>query len=192
MSTLTPVVPESVRHQAFGSLLSGAATTGIGAAGVGFGLAGMFGALPGIRIGWLLPLLGVHLHVEPVGGLFMVLTGAVAVAVGLYWVGYARHEGYGAVPLVTLPLFVVTLLAVPAAGSITTFLLAWELMALASLVLVLTDQQRSEVRSAALIYAVMTQLGFLTLLLGMVVLAAAAGDDFADIGPVSEDRKSVV
>ncbi|MEB3069017.1 proton-conducting transporter membrane subunit [Mycolicibacter sp. MYC017] len=174
------------------ALLSGAVTVGIGATGIGVGLAGMFGNLPAVRIGWLIPLLGMQLRVEPVGGFFMVLTGAVAVAAGLYWIGYARHEKFGAVPLVTLPLFVLALLAVPAAGSVTTFLFAWELMALTSLVLVLTDQQRSEVRSAALVYAVMTQLGFVTLLLGMVVLAATAGDDFAGIGVLPDGVRNTV
>ncbi|WP_084014032.1 proton-conducting transporter membrane subunit [Mycolicibacter kumamotonensis] len=184
--------PQLLRGNDFGPLLSGAATVGLGAAGVGIGVTGVFGTLPAIRIGWLLPLLGVQLRVEPVGGFFMVLTGAVAVAAGLYWIGYSRHEGFGAVPLTALPVFVVTLLAVPAAGSVTTFLFAWELMALTSLVLVLTDQQRSEVRSAALVYAVMTQLGFVTLLLGMVILASAAGDDFAGIGAVPDGVRNTV
>lgn len=184
--------PQLLRGNDFGPLLSGAATVGLGAAGVGVGVTGVFGTLPAIRIGWLLPLLGVQLRVEPVGGFFMVLTGAVAVAAGLYWIGYSRHEGFGAVPLTALPVFVVTLLAVPAAGSVTTFLFAWELMALTSLVLVLTDQQRSEVRSAALVYAVMTQLGFVTLLLGMVILASAAGDDFAGIGAVPDGVRNTV
>ena len=57
-------------------------------------------------------------------------------------------------------LFVAAMLLVPAAGSVTTFLLAWELMALASLILVLAEHTRPEVRSAGLFYAVMTQLGF--------------------------------
>ncbi|WP_408066680.1 proton-conducting transporter transmembrane domain-containing protein [[Mycobacterium] crassicus] len=184
--------PESLRREGLGSLLSGAATAGIGSAGIGVGLAGLFGTLPAIRLSWLIPLLGMQLRVEPVGGFFMVLTGAVAVAAGLYWIGYARHENFGAVPLVTLPLFVLALLAVPAAGSVTTFLFAWELMALTSLVLVLTDQQRSEVRSAALVYAVMTQLGFVTLMLGMVVLAATAGDDFAGIGALPDGVRNTV
>lgn len=192
MSTLATAPPETERRRALGPALSGTATAGIGAVGVGVGLAGVFGTVPAIRIEWLLPLLGVALRIDPLGGFFMALTGAVAVAAGLYWIGYARHERYGAVPLATLPLFVATLLAVPAAGSVTTFLLGWELMALTSLVLVLTDAQRSEVRSAALIYAVMTQLGFLTLLLGMVLLAAHAGDDFAGIGPLPDRVRNPV
>jgi len=53
-----------------------------------------------------------------------------------------------------LPLFVAAMLLVPAAGSVTTFLLAWELMAIASLVLVLAEHTRAEVRSAGRFYAV--------------------------------------
>ena len=188
----TSTSPEALHHKLFGPLVSGATTSAIGAAGIGVGLAGLFGTLPAVRIGWLIPLLGAQLRVEPVGGFFMVLTGAVALAAGLYWIGYARHEKFGAVPLVTLPVFVIALLAVPAAGSITTFLFAWELMALTSLALVLTDQQRSQVRAAALIYAVMTQLGFVALLLGMVVLAATAGDDFAGIGVLPDGVRNTV
>ncbi|HEU4362004.1 MAG TPA: proton-conducting transporter membrane subunit [Mycobacterium sp.] len=175
-----------------GALASGAATAGTGVAGVGVGLAGLFGSLPEIRIGWLLPLIGVQLHVEPVGGFFIALTGAVAVAVGLYWIGYARHERLGAVPLTMLPVFVAALLLVPAAGSVTTFLFAWELMAITSLVLVLTDQRRAAVRSAAVVYAVMTQLGFATILLGMMMLAAAVGNDFTDIGAVPDGLRNTV
>lgn len=189
MSTPTA---SSADTQALPAVLSGTATAGIGATGIGIGLTGMFGSLPPIRLDWLVPLLGVQLRVDALGGFFMALTGAVAVAAGLYWIGYARHERYGAVPLLTLPLFVASLLTVPAAGSVTTFLLAWELMALTSLVLVLTDQQRSEVRSAALIYAVMTQLGFVSLLLGMVVLAAHAGDDFGGMGTLPDRVRHTV
>lgn len=179
-------------RQALPATISGAATAGIGAAGVALGLAGAFATVPAIGIDWLVPLLGVQLRIDALGGFFMALTGAVAVAVGLYWIGYARHERYGAVPLLGLPTFVATLLAVPAAGSVTTFLLAWELMALTSLVLVLTEQQRAEVRSAALTYAVMTQLGFASLLVGMVVLAAYAGDSFTNTGGLPEQARNTV
>ena len=79
-------------------------------------------------------------------------------------------------------MFVAAMLLVPAAGSVTTFLLAWELMAVASLVLVLAEHTRAQVRSAALVYAVMTQLGFVAILVGLMVLSAAGGADrFADL-----------
>ncbi len=85
---------------------------------------GIFGAVRSVRIGWLLPLSGVQLGLDPLGGFFMALTGAVAVAVGLYAIGYARREHLGRVTLAVLPVFVAAMLLVPAAGSVTTFLLA--------------------------------------------------------------------
>ncbi len=192
--TTAPVSdPATLRHNGIGSLVSGSATTGIGIMGVGIGLTAVFGDLPTIRIGWLLPLIGVQLDFAPLGGLFMALTGAVTVAVGVYSIGYARREQLGAIPLTVLPLFVAAMSLVPAAGSITTFLLAWELMAIASLVLVLTDHRRRAVRSAAVFYAVMTQLGFAAILLGLMVLAAAGGADrFIDVAAVSDDTRAVV
>jgi len=142
----------------------------------------MFGSVRAVRIGWLLPLSGVQLSLDPLGGFFMALSGAVAIAVGLYMIGYARHGHLGRVTLSVVPVFVAAMLLVPAAGSVTTFLLAWELMAVSSLVLVLAEHTRAQVRSAALVYAVMTQLGFAAILVGLMALSAAGGADrFADL-----------
>ena len=110
----------------------------------------MFGSVRAVRIGWLLPLSGVQLDLDPLGGFFMALTGAVAVAVGLYVIGYARREHLGAVTLAVLPMFVAAMLLVPAAASVTTLLLAWELMAVTSLVLVLAEHTRAQVRAAGI------------------------------------------
>jgi len=151
-------------------------------AGVAAGLSAIFGRAAHLRIGWLLPLVGVTFDMGPVGGFFVAATGAVAIAVGIYAVGYAQREHWAAFTLVMLPLFVAAMLLVPAAGSVTTFLLAWELMAAASLVLVLSEHKRAAVRSAGAFYAVMTQLGFAAILLALVVLSAAGGGDaFATI-----------
>ncbi|WP_234785192.1 proton-conducting transporter transmembrane domain-containing protein [Mycolicibacterium elephantis] len=173
------------------SVPAGLSTSAIGAIGVWLGLIAVFSPARDVRIGWLLPLAGVHLHLDPLGGFFMVLTGAVAVPVGIYAIGYAHELSRTA--MTVLPLFVAAMLLVPAAGSVTTFLFAWELMAIASLVLVLTDHTRPRVRSAALVYAVMTQLGFVAILVGLMVLSAAGGADrFADLGGVSEGTRTTV
>ena len=153
----------------------------------------MFGAARPVHIGWLLPLFGVTLNLDPLGGFFVALTGAVAIPVGVYAVGYAHHMGMGRVPLGVLPLFVGAMLLVPAAASVTTFLLAWELMAIASLVLVLTEHTRPEARSAGLVYAVMTQLGFVAILIGLMVLSAAGGADrLADLTRVPDGARTAV
>lgn len=170
---------------------AGLTTSAFGALGVWAGVLGMFGAPRSIHIGWLLPLSGVQLNLDSLGGFFLGLTGAVAIPVGIYAIGYARH--LGRVPTIVLPLFVAAMLVVPAAGSITTFLLAWELMAIASLILVLAEHTRPEVRSAALVYAVMTQLGFVAILIGLMVLSSAGGANrFADLTEVSDGVRATV
>ncbi|WP_439330739.1 proton-conducting transporter transmembrane domain-containing protein [Mycobacterium scrofulaceum] len=165
----------------------------LGAAGLGAGALGMFGRVREVGIGWLLPLSGVRLGLDPLGGFFLALTGAVAVTVGLYAIGYARRERLGPVTLAVLPAFVAAMLMVPAAASVTTFLLAWELMAVASLVLVLTHHTQPRVRSAALVYAVMTQLGFVAILVGLMVLSAAGGADrFTDLHRLPQGARTAV
>ena len=157
--------------------LSGGLTAALGALGLALGLSVIFGGPRHLQIDWLLPLVGVRFDLDPLGGLFIAATGAVSVAVGIYAIGYAKRERLARFPLVMLPLFVAGMLLVPAAGSVTTFLLAWELMAAASLVLVLSEHRRRAVRSAGVFYAVMTQLGFAAILLALVVLSAAGGSD---------------
>jgi len=182
--------PKSVHTNSFDAA-AGSLTAFLGALGVWAGLIGMFGAPRPIHIGWLLPLSGVQLDLDPLGGFFMALTGAVAIPVGVYAIGYAHH--LGRVPIAVLPIFVAAMLLVPAAGSVTTFLLAWELMAIASLVLVLAEHTRPEVRSAGLFYAVMTQLGFIAILIGLMVLSAAGGANrFADLTAVPEGARTAV
>lgn len=171
----------------------GVVTSGVGVAGVGVGLLGMFGPVRVVHVGWLLPLSGVHIELDRLGGFFMALTGAVAAPVGCYLIGYVRREHLGRVPMAVVPLFVAAMLLVPAAGSVTTFLLAWELMAIASLILVLSEHARPQVRSAGLWYAVMTQLGFIAILVGLVVLAAAGGSDrLAGLGAVCDGVRAAV
>jgi hydrogenase-4 component B len=182
--------PKALRTNGFGTI-AGIVTAGLGALGVWAGVVGMLGVPRPIHIGWLLPLSGVQLDLDPLGGFFIALAGAVAVPVGIYAIGYSRH--LGRVPTAVIPLFVSAMLLVPAAGSVTTFLLAWELMAIASLVLVLADHTRPEVRSAGLFYAVMTQLGFVAILIGLVVLSAAGGANrFVDLTAVSEGTRTAV
>ncbi|WP_349305954.1 proton-conducting transporter membrane subunit [Pseudofrankia sp. DC12] len=155
--------------------VAGAGIGVVGGAGVVYGVAAIGGGLAPVSVGWLVPLAGLRLAADATGGLFMVVTGAVGVAVGIYTVGYAAHGHLGRTPLSVLPLFLGCMLGVPLADSVTTFLLLWELMALSSLLLVLTEARRREVRDAGLWYAAMTHLGFVAVLIGLAVFAAAAG-----------------
>jgi len=193
LATRPVLAPKALGPKDFRPAFAGTLTALLGAVGVWVGLQAMFGSVPAVGIGWLLPLSGVQLSLEPLGGFFMALTGAVALVVGLYTIGYARRGHLGRLTLAVLPLFVAAMLVVTAAGSVTTFLLAWELMAVASLVLVLAEHTRPQVRSAALVYAVMTQLGFVAILIGLMVLSAAGGADrLADLHGIPEGARTAV
>ena len=190
---ISPAVPmpgaSPSRHDGlpFEAALSGGVTAVLGALGLALGVTGVFGEPRHLRIGWLLPLIGATFDLDPLGGLFIAATGAVSIAVGIYAIGYAKREHWARFPMVMLPLFVVAMIVVPAAGSVATFLLAWELMAAASLFLVLTEHRRDAVRSAGAFYAIMTQLGFAAILIALVVLAAAGGETFAGIAAHAPD-----
>jgi hydrogenase-4 component B len=117
--------------------------------------------------------------VDGLGGLFIAVGGAVAVAAGVFGVGYARHGLDGRPVQAALPLFVLSVLLVPAAASVGTLLVCWELMALTSLLLVLAEHgRRAEVAAAGRWYAVMTHLGFVAILIGLLVLVGV--DDSFD------------
>ena len=143
------VAPRTVRPA-----VVGAGTALGGVAGVVAGAAALSGQGLSVVLPGLLPLAGVLLTVDALSGVFVVVVGAVAVAVGIYGIGYARNGLGGRGAQAMVPLFVVAMLLVPIAGSAGTFLLCWELMALASLLLVLAQHRsRDEVASAARWYA---------------------------------------
>nr|WP_248296421.1 proton-conducting transporter membrane subunit [Streptomyces sp. S1D4-11] len=160
----------------------GVLTAGVGVAGGASGAAALGGSRWSAEIPGLLPLAGTHLAVDALSGLFMAVAGAVVAAVAVFGTGYvAGHGSYGLGSRgaqAVLPLFALTLLLVPAAASVSTFLLLWELMALTSLLLVLAEHRaRPAVREAAVWYAAMTHLGLVLLLAGLSVYAAQAGGE---------------
>lgn len=191
-------VPERWRH-----VVAGAVTAVVGLGGVLAGLGGLTGT------GWtrvapgLLPLGEARLSVDALSGAFLLLIGAVAVAAGVYGIGYTapggrhaqdaptaqdahqpdgapHHAGPAAsrTAQATVPLFVAAMLLVPAAASVTTFLVLWELMALTSLVLVLTEHRlRASVREAGLWYAGMTHAGLVAIMTALVLVAANVGGE---------------
>ncbi len=146
-------------------------------AGVVTGALAMAGHRGSLTVPTALPPGSVTFQPDRLGGVFMVVVSGVGVLVAVYAVGYARRGSSASrTSWAALAVFVLGMQLVPAAADVVSFLLAWELMAVASAALVLTDQaSRPPVRSAALWYVAMTQLSFLLLLAGFSVLAAASG-----------------
>ncbi|MEU6146261.1 proton-conducting transporter membrane subunit [Streptomyces sp. NPDC047081] len=160
----------------------GVLTAGVGVSGGAAGVAALGGSRWTAEFAGLLPLAGTRVAVDALAGLFMAVAGAVVAAVAVYGIGYASGHGPHGLGSHTaqavLPLFALTLVLVPVAASVSTFLVLWELMALASLLLVLTEhRERASVRQAGVWYAVMTHLGLVLLLAGLAVFAGQAGGE---------------
>ena len=131
----------------------------------------------------LIPFGGAVIDLTALGALVVLVTVVVTLAATLYWLGYAHHSMTSRSATSATALFVGAMLVVPAAGSTATFLLAWELMALGSLVLVAHDHARSpSARAATLWYAASTQGGAAAILLALVLLGAhASSSTFASL-----------
>ncbi|MFD8162561.1 proton-conducting transporter transmembrane domain-containing protein [Streptomyces malaysiensis] len=160
----------------------GVLTAGVGISGGTAGVAALGGGRWAATLPGVLPLAGAHVAVDALAGLFMAVAGAVVVAVAVYGIGYAAGHGPHGLGSRTaqaaLPLFTLSLVLVPVAASVSTFLVLWELMALGSLSLVLAEhRERASVRQAGVWYAVMTHLGLVLLLAGLTLFAARAGGD---------------
>ena len=150
----------------------------VGVAAVGLGSYGMVGGAGTLRLAWVVPLGGLELTLDPLGGLFLALIGFAAVPASVYAMGDPDGAGRGRSAYVV---FVVSMCLVPLAANMMTFVIAWELMSLASYLLVLHDRESSEAIEAGWIYAVMTHAGLACLLAGMLLLGADAGSlRFAD------------
>ena len=184
-ATLALLVPARLRP-----VLAGVATAAVGLAGAVTGVLVLAGERGRIDLPTSLPFGDVGLDPSPLGGFFMVVAGAVGALAAVYAIGYAQGPASSRTSWAALPVFLAAMQLVPAAADAVSFLLTWELMALASTVLVLTDHAaRTEVRQAALWYAALTQLSFALLVLGFAVLAVDAGgvgfDLMASVDPGS-------
>ena len=175
VALLAALAPSGVR-----SRVAGLACAALGVAGAATGVAAMGGGSGLLELPVALPLVGmldpVVLSPTPLGGVFLVVAGAVVALAAWYGIGYAHGPAASRTGWAAFAVFAAGMQLVPAASDVVSFLLAWELMALGSTVLLLAEHaQRPEVRSAALWYAVMTHLSFVLLLGGFAVLAAQAG-----------------
>ena len=172
------------------------------AAGIGTAALGLFGAATGVTA--LLGVQGAGLQVplalpgfdaidpltlapDRLGGLFLAIVGVVVAVAAAFGIGYAHGPVASRTGWTAFATFALGMQLVPSAGDALTFLLAWELMAGGSTVLLLADHAaREPVRRATLWYAVMTHLSFLLLVAGFgVLIAAAGGTDWPRIASAS-------
>ncbi len=169
------------------SVLSGAASAVMSAVGVVTGVLAMNGVTGGLQFAVAVPAVPLTFAPDRLGGLFIVLASVIGLLVAVYGAASVRGASASRTAWFALPLFLMGMQLVPAAADAVSFLLVWEAMALGSTVLLLAEHAgSSRVSSAAVWYAVMSQLSFLFILAGFGVLSAAAGGtDFSALSAVA-------
>lgn len=118
------------------------------------------------------------LVVDSWSGFFLILTGLAGVTTSIYSLGYA--QGYLGARLRILGslwnLFILSMVLVLLAGDALTFLVFWEIMAVASFLLVNQECEKKVTWNAAYQYLVMTSLGTTALMVAFFLLAAGSRD----------------
>ncbi len=126
-----------------------------------------------------LPWLAWRIRLDALAGFFLLVIGLVVTAISVYGPGYVREFEHGRDPLPVLGaftgLFVTGMLLVVLADDAFLFMVAWEVMSLASYFLVVFQHEQAANRRAGLLYLLMAHVGALAILLGYGVLAAFGG-----------------
>ena len=153
------------------------------------GLSGVFAVLAGVsvlmnneilvdQIHLGLPWLPWHVRFDGLSGFFFLIIGIAVIAVSLYGPGYTKAYQENQHPFATLGLFtglfVAGMLMVLLADDAFFFMIAWELMSVASYFLVAFQHEHAENRRAAFLYLLMAEVGALAIILAFGVLASFA------------------
>lgn len=128
---------------------------------------------------------GIVVGLDRLGALFLALVAAVGLLAAIYGVSYtAEYDNRRSLRLFGLMFngFLLGMSLVACAANVFTFLLAWELMAVTSYFLVMTESEDENTRQAGLWYAAMTHFGLVLLLPMFLLMAPSAGaTSFADL-----------
>jgi formate hydrogenlyase subunit 3/multisubunit Na+/H+ antiporter MnhD subunit len=122
-----------------------------------------------------LPWLGGHFRVDALSAFFLLIVNGAAVLISLYALEYGTHDDEPGRVLPFYPLFLAAMNLVLAADDAFVFLVSWEVMSLASWLLVLSTHRQPETRPAAFLYLVMASFGTGALLLGFGLLSGGVG-----------------
>lgn len=151
------------------------------------GLSGIFAVLAGLavminqqvitdQIPLGLPWLPWHVRFDGLSGFFFLIIGIAVSAVSLYGPAYVSTYQESQHPFAALGLFtglfVAGMMLVLLADDAFFFMIAWELMSVASYFLVAFQHEHSANRRAAFIYLLMAEIGALAIILSFGVLAS--------------------
>lgn len=139
------------------------------------GLLGDGGGDAGLVLPLGIPWTGAHFRVDALSAFFLAVVNFGGGTASLYGLGYGRHEAAPHRVLPFFPAFLAAMNLVLLADDAYAFLLAWELMSLASWALVLAHHREAGNARAGYVYLTMASFGTLALLLAFGLLAGAGG-----------------
>ena len=122
------------------------------------------------------------LSIDALSAIFLLIIAIAGVATMLYSRGYLAHylgkksSAHLSLHYTALTVLILSMMLVVMVDGGFLFLFAWELMTIASFILILFDAERAEVLRAALAYLIMMHIGFIFLVAGFVGLESAAAD----------------
>lgn len=173
----------ALRHERIANLVGFGCATVAGLFGIGAGVLGLISGPGDGRTAFelwppLVPYLQLTVKLDPLSAFFVLLVSFLALAVSVYSFGYVRGF-YGRKSIGVLAAFYNALLLattlVFTASNAFFFLIAWEIMALTAYCLVSFEHEKSETRSAGVLFFIMSHIGTGCLILGFLLLFQAAG-----------------
>jgi len=147
--------------------------------GIILGIAGLLASGPLILpLSSPLPLLSFAVRLDPLASFFVLTISLAGLAASIYAVGYVRHFS-GRVSVAALGSlfngFLLSMTLVVLADNGFFFLIVWELMALTSYFLVLTEHEKADVRYAGFFYLIMTHAGTAFIILTFLLFFQQSG-----------------
>ena len=125
-----------------------------------------------------LPWMSLSFFVDGTSAFFMLIIGLVSTSVSVYSLGYTGYYAgkHGIRTLGSLlNLFVLSMVLVTATNNAFSFLLFWELMSLASFLLVVYEHEKESNLRAGIIYLVMTHIGTAFITAAFLMLYSQTG-----------------
>ncbi len=124
---------------------------------------GLWSPAPSLELQW---------RMDELGALFGAVVAVVALFASVFGVRYSHARRLDDA---LYPIFVLSMFGVAGAGNVFSFFVMWELMALTSFLLVLSDGQGHSRRVAALLYLGMTHVATVLAVAALLLLADSAG-----------------
>lgn len=147
--------------------------------GITLGLSGLVAPEPVTSmVASAFPLLAFAVRLDPLASFFALTISLAGLAASIYAMGYLK-EFHGRVSVAALAAltngFLLSMTLVVIADNGFFFLIAWELMSLASYFLVVTEHEKTDVRYAGFFYLVMTHIGTAFVIFTYLILFQSAG-----------------